>query len=678
MAKEIPVKIKVDTSKADKSLNDFKEEIELLKKEIESTPIGSKQFDQLAGKLQKAQSEVKTLEKTMEGLEPQQKAEAFLKMGEGIVGGFTAAQGAMALLGQEDSKLQETMLKVQSALAIAQGARMISEGLLNASIAKRMVTEKLSAASTLAITAATAAYNVVIGTATGGLKLFRIALASTGIGALIVGLGLLVAYWEDIYAWIKKVTNAFLEFATPVKAFLESINLIDTEEEKLAKNSLERQKKRMEGFDEEEKARRHQIELAKLQGKSEQELFKLEEKLLYDKFEMNRRYVADKIKLGEEVTEDEKKSLDESRRALELFRAQRQAQLQKEIEDEKKKNAEKLKEQQKQYADYIKNINSQLVDARVAGIQDATTREIEAEKLSLKRKLEAIKGNSLVERQLREQLTLNSNAKIAEIQKKADDEAIQKDKEAKMKALETSFKDAIAFQDATLNQLNQTEAKKREAQLALFALERDQALTQEGLTQGEIFKIKVDYENKVSQLEVEEAQRRAELQKQINDAKLMITQSSLNSLRSLGELFIKDAKKQEAFQKKIAIAQLAIDTAKALSSTIAGATAAAAAGGPAAPFLLIGYIASGIATVLGAFASAKKILGSAQTTEAPQLGGAATQLNNGVQPQGIQNTNNQPRTLLSEEGTTVRAYVVESEMTEKQKQVKRIEQGAEI
>ena len=56
MAKEIPVKVKVDTSSASKSLGDFKEEIESLKKEIESTPIGSNRFDELAGKLQKAQS----------------------------------------------------------------------------------------------------------------------------------------------------------------------------------------------------------------------------------------------------------------------------------------------------------------------------------------------------------------------------------------------------------------------------------------------------------------------------------------------------------------------------------------------------------------------------------------------------------------------------------------------
>lgn len=678
MAKTTPIILDVQTDKAEKSLQDFKGEIDELKKEIESTPIGSKRFDELAGKLQRAQSEVKTLEKTMEGLEPQQKAEAFLKMGEGIVGGFTAAQGAMALLGQEDTKLQETILKVQSAVAIAQGARMISEGLLNAQIAKRLIMEKASAAQMVIMTGLTAAYNTVVGTATGGLKLFRLALIGTGIGALIVGLGLLIANWEKVVAWVKKATDAFLDFAAPVKKFLEQLNIIDTEEEKNAKNSLERQKKKMEGFDEEEKARRHQIELAKLQGKSEQELFKLEEQLIADKFEMNRRYVADKMKLGEEVTAEEKAQLDESRRALELFRAQRQSSLQKEIEDEKKKNADKLKEQQKQYADYIKNINTQLADARIEGIKDATQREIDAERLALERKLAAIKGNSKVEQDLRAQLTSNSNAKIAEIQQKANDEAIAKEREAKIKALETSFKDAIAGQEAILLQINQSEERKRAAQLELYALERDQALSQEDLTQGEVFKIKADYEAKVTQLEIDEATRRAETQKQIDEAKINIAQNTLNGLNAIGQLAITSAKKQEAFQKAVAIAQLAIDTAKSISATIAGATAAAAAGGPAAPFLLVGYITAGIATVLSAFASAKKILGSAQSTQAPRLQTSAQQVNNGVQPQGLQNTNNVARTRLEEQGNEVRAYVVETEITKKQNQVKLIEQGALI
>lgn len=67
-----------------------------------------------------------------------------------------------------------------------------------------------------------------------------------------------------------------------------------------------------------------------------------------------------------------------------------------------------------------------------------------------------------------------------------------------------------------------------------------------------------------------------------------------------------------AFEKALAFTQILIDTAKSISSVVAGATQAAEAGGPAYPFLLAGYVASGIATVLGAIANAKAVLSQAE------------------------------------------------------------------
>ena len=57
--------------------------------------------------------------------------------------------------------------------------------------------------------------------------------------------------------------------------------------------------------------------------------------------------------------------------------------------------------------------------------------------------------------------------------------------------------------------------------------------------------------------------------------------------------------------------KLAIDTATSISSAIAGATQAAAATGPGAPFTLAAYIASMIATVDGSFVKAKKLMSGA-------------------------------------------------------------------
>ena len=62
------------------------------------------------------------------------------------------------------------------------------------------------------------------------------------------------------------------------------------------------------------------------------------------------------------------------------------------------------------------------------------------------------------------------------------------------------------------------------------------------------------------------------------------------------------------------------DTAKAISAAVAGATSAAASTGPAAPFVLAGYIAAMVGAVLGALGSiastiaqAKQLMSSADT-----------------------------------------------------------------
>lgn len=70
------------------------------------------------------------------------------------------------------------------------------------------------------------------------------------------------------------------------------------------------------------------------------------------------------------------------------------------------------------------------------------------------------------------------------------------------------------------------------------------------------------------------------------------------------------------YVKSLAIVQVGIQTAAAIASAIAGATSAAATTGPGAPFVLAGYIASMIGTVVGAFAQVNQLL----TAEVPKPG----------------------------------------------------------
>ena len=114
------------------------------------------------------------------------KFDAAVQATQGLAAGFEVAQGAAALFGSESEDLQKAILKVQGAIAVANGVQQIANLLLEESAIKTAV-----------LTAKQAIYTTVVGTSTGALKLFRIALATTGVGALVVGLGFLI---EKLFA----------------------------------------------------------------------------------------------------------------------------------------------------------------------------------------------------------------------------------------------------------------------------------------------------------------------------------------------------------------------------------------------------------------------------------------------------------------------------------------------
>ena len=97
---------------------------------------------------------------------PDQKFKAFSTALQGVVGGFTAVQGAMGLLGAESKDIEKLLLKVNSAMALSQGLSAI--------------TESIDAFKNLRVVAVSA-FNSI-----------RAAISSTGIGVLVVAIGAIV------------------------------------------------------------------------------------------------------------------------------------------------------------------------------------------------------------------------------------------------------------------------------------------------------------------------------------------------------------------------------------------------------------------------------------------------------------------------------------------------------
>lgn len=100
---------------------------------------------------------------------------------QSVASGFAAAQGAMGLFGSESESVEKAILKVQSAMALAQGL----EGLEDAGRAFTQL-------KTVAVNA---------------LNSIKAAIGSTGIGALVIALGAIYYYSDDIKEAVSGVSE---------------------------------------------------------------------------------------------------------------------------------------------------------------------------------------------------------------------------------------------------------------------------------------------------------------------------------------------------------------------------------------------------------------------------------------------------------------------------------------
>ncbi|NBP71315.1 MAG: hypothetical protein EBU52_21580, partial [Cytophagia bacterium] len=118
--------------------------------------------------------QMQDFQQKLQALNPD-KFEAIGKIVGGVASGISAAEGAMALFGAESEDVQKALLKVQGAMALAQGI----QGVIDAQ-------KQFKAFGQVALSA--------FQSMTTASKVFL----ATGLGLLLAGLGAVVAYWEDI------------------------------------------------------------------------------------------------------------------------------------------------------------------------------------------------------------------------------------------------------------------------------------------------------------------------------------------------------------------------------------------------------------------------------------------------------------------------------------------------
>lgn len=177
---EIALKITTDTKQTEQSVKSIRAEL----REAQQNAVDlSRRFGELspealnaAQKVANLKDEVGDLKNRIDALNPDAKFRAFSSALQGVAGGFAGVQGAIGLFGTESEELERQLLKVQSALALSEGINSILEAkdsFLNLGAIIR--TKVVTAFSTL-----------------------KGAIIATGIGALAVALGTVIAYWDEI------------------------------------------------------------------------------------------------------------------------------------------------------------------------------------------------------------------------------------------------------------------------------------------------------------------------------------------------------------------------------------------------------------------------------------------------------------------------------------------------
>jgi hypothetical protein len=184
-------------------LREAKEELQRTEEKFGTFSKEANAARQRAGALA---DEMADLNRQVSLLNPEDRIKAFTNLGQGVVGAFSIATGAVQAFGAENEEVQRIAQKLQGALNLVQGVQSII-GLKEAYQDIKVVLGLTSAAQAT-LTTATVAGTVATEGATVASRAFSVALTATGIGAIVVALGALIGAWIAVEQSISEAEEA--------------------------------------------------------------------------------------------------------------------------------------------------------------------------------------------------------------------------------------------------------------------------------------------------------------------------------------------------------------------------------------------------------------------------------------------------------------------------------------
>lgn len=218
MAEEIVgVKVKVDASDVGKSVGSLKQQLREAQAEVTalSDKFGatSKEAVNAAKKAAELKDRIGDAKALTDAFNPDAKFKALTASLSGVAGGFAAVQGAIGLFGAESKEVEQTLLKVQSAMAFSQGIQAVGESIdsfkqLGAVIQSTTAFQKINNTVTALTGTVMKTLGFAVETTSTSFKVLKGAIAATGIGLLVVAVGELVNAFQNYSSAAEKAKKA--------------------------------------------------------------------------------------------------------------------------------------------------------------------------------------------------------------------------------------------------------------------------------------------------------------------------------------------------------------------------------------------------------------------------------------------------------------------------------------
>jgi len=441
--------------------------------------------------------------------------------------GFQVLSGSAALFGSESEDLQKTLVKLNAVMAMTSGLQQIVN-----------LGQKESAFRLGLSVAAQRAYTVVVGESVGITKAFKIALASTGIGALILAVGYLIANFDKLKTSGGLVGQAIRGIGDVInltiglfKQLTDVLGLTDFAYSEFAERTAKNNDIILEKM---EKQHKRKLALMEIQGK---ETLATQLKFLQEELKQSRKnneWDDAQTEIGKERIAKQTE-LEESIIMLKAKIAQKGVEAQMKIEEDEKKRREKMIEDYRASLKRRRELEAEIEKARTDELQKQNELRLKNNRDTYEKDLELYKKSVIKRRQLEAEIAAQAEEfRLAESEKRRQkrrqeiEEEIAAEKEKSESISNAAIEIAQKTSDAIFQIANQRRNDEFNLQIQRLNDLKSKELSNKELTDAQKERIELRYQRQIAAIKTKQAQA---------DKAAAIAQAIINGALAITKIF---------------------------------------------------------------------------------------------------------------------------------------------